>query len=233
MKKQKNQRFTLPEINNPKLRSLSLTHSSYANENPGMPDNERLEFLGDAIIGFLVGAFLYKHYPTFKEAELTRLRAQLVNESQLAKFARELNLGEMMQLGNGAEKNGERENPSLLSDTFEAVIGALFLDQGLDTVYSLVESLLLSVLNQPNNPLKEQGTTSLIDAKNKLQQWSLANFGQLPEYLLIGETGLDHEKLFSFEVKIAGKTYGKGTGNRKQDATKAAAVDALQKQGLL
>lgn len=224
--------LTLPTFTHKYLWLQALTHRSYANENPGTQHNERLEFLGDSILGFLVAEFLYEKYPRFREAELTRLRSQLINEAQLAEFARTLGLGEMLCLGKGADRNGERDNPALLSNTLEAIIGAYFLDSGLEAVRSFVQSLLVSTLTKPRSPDSQPLRTALIDVKNQLQQWSLSQCGELPQYVLIAATGPDHAKEFTFEVSIQGKTYGQGKGHSKQEATKAAALETLKQLGI-
>jgi len=222
---------TLPTFKQENLWLQSLTHRSYANENPGNEHNERLEFLGDAILQFVVGDFLYQRYPHFAEAELTRLRSQLVDEVQLAKFAQSLNIGDFICLGNGAKKSGEQQNPSLLSDTLEAIIGAYFLDAGLEPVQDFVHGLLLSVVEEFQTTNSPNFKNNLIDVKNQLQQWALKEFGPdgLPEYFLIEETGPDHAREFTFGVRIRDKIYGQGKGVRKQEATKAAAIAALEK----
>ena len=222
---------TLPTFKQENLWLQALTHRSYANENPGNEHNERLEFLGDAILQFVVGNFLYQRYPHFAEAELTRLRSQLVDEVQLAKFAQSLNIGDFIRLGNGAKKSGEQQNPSLLSDTLEAIIGAYFLDAGLEPVQDFVHGLLLSVVEEFQTTNSPNFKNNLIDVKNQLQQWALKEFGPdgLPEYFLIEETGPDHAREFTFGVRIRDKIYGQGKGVRKQEATKAAAIAALEK----
>ncbi|MFM7439070.1 MAG: ribonuclease III [Snowella sp.] len=222
---------TLPTFKQKNLWLQALTHRSYANENPGNEHNERLEFLGDAILQFVVGDFLYQRYPHFAEAELTRLRSQLVDEVQLAKFAQILKIGEFIRLGNGAKKSGEQQNPSLLSDTLEAIIGAYFLDAGLEPVREFIHTLLLGVVEDFQTTNSSSFKNNLIDVKNQLQQWALKEFGPdgLPEYFLIEETGPDHAREFTFGVRIQNKVYGQGKGVRKQEATKAAAIAALEK----
>jgi ribonuclease-3 len=222
---------TLPTFKQENLWLQALTHRSYANENPGNDHNERLEFLGDAILQFVVGDFLYQRYPHFAEAELTRLRSQLVDEVQLAKFAQILKIGEFIRLGNGAKKSGEQQNPSLLSDTLEAIIGAYFLDAGLEPVREFIHTLLLGVVEEFQTTNSSSFKNNLIDVKNQLQQWALKEFGPdgLPEYFLIEETGPDHAREFTFGVRIQNKVYGQGKGVRKQEATKAAAIAALEK----
>lgn len=222
---------TLPSFKQENLWLQALTHRSYANENPGNDHNERLEFLGDAILQFVVGDFLYQRYPHFAEAELTRLRSQLVDEVQLAKFAQILKIGEFIRLGNGAKKSGEQQNPSLLSDTLEAIIGAYFLDAGLEPVREFIHTLLLGVVEEFQTTNSPSFKHNLVDVKNQLQQWALKEFGPdgLPEYFLIEETGPDHAREFTFGVRIQNKVYGQGKGVRKQEATKAAAIAALEK----
>lgn len=224
----------LPTFKDEKLRQRALTHRSYVNENPGAGEhNERLEFLGDAVLGFLIGELLYKRYPQMSEAELTRLRSALVDEKQLAKFATQLSIGNLMRLGKGAIKEGGRQNPSLLSDTFEAYIGAYFLDAGIEAVRNFVQPLFMSVADSIVFPQSEADPKNLVDPKNRFQQWALAKFVQNPEYLIIDESGPDHAKEFTAEVSVNGIVYGVGKGRRKQDAEKRAADAALRKVGLL
>lgn len=225
--------FSIPPIQNPHLLQQALTHRSYVNENPGNgEDNERLEFLGDSVLGFLVSELLYQRYPQMSEAQLTRLRSALVDEQQLAKFAQKIALGKLMYLGKGADKDQGRTNPSLLSDTFEAVIGAYFLDAGIRAVREYVEPLLLSVVDTLVLPNSEPGSHSLVDAKNRFQQWALAQFGKNPIYIIIAESGPDHAKEFTAQVRVDEHIYGVGTDRRKQEAQKRAAEDALRKLGL-
>lgn len=224
----------LPTFKDEKLWLHALSHRSYVNEHPEIEeDNERLEFLGDAVLSFLVGELLYKRYLDINEAQLTRLRSKLVDETQLAKFATELGIGELMLLGKGAIKDRGHQNPSLLSDTFEAIIGAYFLDSGIKAVRQFVQSLFREVADSMIVPQSETDTQNLVDAKNRFQQWALAEFVQNPEYVIIDESGPPHDKEFTAEVSVNGKIYGVGKGRRKQDATKHAAEVALKKVGLL
>jgi ribonuclease-3 len=223
----------LPTIKNEILRLSALTHRSYVNEHPDAGEhNERLEFLGDAVLGFLVGELLYKRYSEMSEAELTRLRSNLVDENQLAKFATQLGIGDLMRLGKGAIKEGGRENPSLLSDTFEAYIAALFLESGIEAVGKFVQPLFISVADSIVFPLSDADPKNLVDSKGRFQQWALAQFVQNPEYFIIDESGPDHAKEFTAEVRVNGRVYGVGKGRRKQDAEKRAAEVALKKVGL-
>ena len=229
----------LPQLNDSNLFELALTHRSYANEHPEVTeDNERLEFLGDAVLGFLVGEMLYKLYPNINEAQLTHLRSRLVDEKQLGKLGAELGLGSLMRLGKGAEKDGGRSNPSLLNDTFEATIGAYYLDQGIEAVRNyilpifqpLVEQLVQDSVTgegQLKGDCATQPKVTFIDSKNRFQQWALSNLGAKPTYQIIAESGPDHAKQFTAQVLINGKVYGQGTDRRKQEAEKRAAESAL------
>ena len=226
----------LPNINDKNLWLHAFTHRSYVNENPEAGENnERLEFLGDAVLGFLIGELLYERYPEMSEAELTRLRSVLVDQKQLAKFAIQLGIGNLMRLGKGAIKEGGSQNPSLLSDTFEAYIGAYFLDSGIEAVRKFVQQLFIPVANSIIVPHSDADPKNLVDPKNRFQQWALAKFVQNPEYFIIGESGPDHAKEFTAEVRVNGELFGVGKGRRKQDAQKNAAEDALKnkKVGLL
>ena len=222
--------FHLAAIQSEALRLQVLTHRSYSNENPDAPDNERLEFLGDAVLGLVVAHYLYKRYPHLSESELTRLRSLLVDESQLARFAQSLGLGSLLRLGRGAEKNGARHSPALLSDALEAWIGALFWEQGLTPVYSLIQTLVESVLDSPHSlatlGIQADGSPQG-DVKGQLQHWALRATGQLPKYQLVQEEGPDHKKVFTYEVAIGDRRWGQGQGHSKQEATKMAAQQAL------
>ncbi|MBD2041744.1 ribonuclease III [Microcoleus sp. FACHB-672] len=224
----------LPQFKDESLLRLALTHRSYVNEHPDESENnERLEFLGDAVLGYLVGELLYRYYDNMTEAQLTRLRSALVDEKQLAKFASQLGIGELMRLGKGADKDGGRQNPSLLSDTFEAIIGAYFLDSTITPVRAFVKKLFIPVADSIVCPPCDADPKNLVDSKNRFQQWALAKFGQNPEYVIIDEDGPAHAKEFTAEVYVKGKMYGLGKGRRKQDAEKRAAEVALRKVGLV
>lgn len=226
--------FDLPKFQNAALFDQAMTHRSYLNEHPEIAvHNERLEFLGDAILNFLSGEFLYRHYPHKPEGELTPLRSLLVDEQQLANFARLVSLGNWLKLGNGAERDGGRQNANLLSSAFEAMIGAYFLDAdaenaaGISAVQVYMEPLFATVTTQLD-------TVSLnINYKSRLQEWALAKHGEIPQYVITGQSGPDHAKAFIAEVSVQGHYLGNGTGRRKQDAEKAAARDALESLGLL
>ncbi|MBW4645762.1 MAG: ribonuclease III [Goleter apudmare HA4340-LM2] len=218
-----------------KLLRRALTHRSYVNENPREGEhNERLEFLGDALLNYLSGEYLYNRHPEKGEDELTRRRSALVDEKQLAKFAIEVGLDSRMQLGKGAIRDGGYQNRNLLSSTFEAVLGAYYLDNDskIEAVRAIVEPLFDSV---------PEPIGSNVDSQNRFQQWALKNVHlnperKPPEYVTISESGEPHAREFTVEVRVNGKAYGVGKGGKKQDARKAAAEDALTKletQGLL
>lgn len=205
----------------------ALTHSSYLNEHPeALEDNERLEFLGDAVLDFLVGAWLYNQFPEMREGELTRLRSALVRTEQLAEFARQIDLGSLMSVGRGEDESGGRQRDALLCATFEAVVGALYLDQGMPAVSSFIESRLeyavddILVFNREKDP------------KSLLQEWAQAQGFGPPVYRLIATMGPEHAKHFEVEVLIDGKPCGRGVGNSKQAATKAAAHSKLDSLGI-
>ena len=228
----------IPEFKNSEILRKALTHRSFLNENPGEEDNESLEFLGDAVLGFLVGELLYKGYQEeydLKPKELTRIRSLLVDEKQLAKFAIQLEIGKLMRLGKGAEKDGGRQNPALLSDTFEAIIGAYFLDSGITPLRTFIKKLFRPVADDIILPDSETDSqpNDLVDTKGKFQQWALAKFGENPKYECNNGEGPDHAKTFTAEVRVRGRLYGIGKGNRKQQAEKFAAEKALKKVGLI
>ena len=228
----------LPPFNNYALFDLALTHRSYVNEHPEVGEhNERLEFLGDAVLGFVIAEMLYTMYPSINEAQLTHLRSRLVDERQLGKLGLQFGLGELMRLGKGTAKGGGRNNPSLLNDTFEATLGAYFLDAGIESVrhyiieifQPLAQQLVRSSFNSQGNSLPNltQPSETFIDSKNRFQQWALARYKVKPVYQIIAESGPDHAKQFTARVAIDGKVYGVGKGNRKQEAEKRAAEAAL------
>ncbi len=216
----------LLEFNNQKLLLQALTHRSFVNENAEtIEDNERLEFLGDAILNFLSGDYLYQHSNNMTEEEMTRRRAALVDEKQLAKFADEIGLTFKMRLGQGAIRDGGYQNPNLLSSTFEAVIGAYYLDNNcnIEAVRLLVENLFNSV------PKDLMIVRSNVDSKNRFQQWVQANkSNNPPKYITEKIEGTpDHSPLFISKVYVDNKFYGEGKGKNKKDAEKEAAENAL------
>ena len=227
----------IPLFKNSDLFALALTHRSYTNEHSDVKENnERLEFLGDAVLGFLIAEMLYNMYPAIDEAQLTHLRARLVDEKQLGKLGAEFGLGKLMRLGRGAAKDGGRSNPSLLNDTFEALLGAYFLDAGIESVRRYILEIFRPLAKQlvessfdPTDIQQKRLSPreTFIDSKNRFQQWALAKYKVRPIYQIIAETGPDHAKQFTARVLINGEVYGIGTGCRKQEAEKRAAETAL------
>lgn len=213
----------LPPFRDPTLLQRALTHRSYINEHPDAgEDNERLEFLGDAVLDFIAGSFLFHRYPKMAEGQLTRLRSALVRMEQLAALAEQFELGQALRLGKGEVETGGRTRPSMLADAFEALIGALFLDVGLEVVRKLVEPLFASLTEQILKNENDQ------DAKSYLQEIAQAEYRHTPAYQVIAAEGLDHERTFTVQVSIGGKVFGTGRGRSKGAATQAAAKDALQ-----
>lgn len=217
----------------------ALTHRSYLYENPkdAKEDNELLEFLGDAVLTFLSGEYLYRqfHKQEKNEGYLTRLRSALVEDKQLAKFAKNFEIGKCIRLGKGAQADGGSSNSSLLSNTFEAIIGAYFLDSGIDQVREFVTPLFESAIEEISSlsPQTDADRTDAqqiaIDPKNLLQQWVHKNIGPFPpEYKTIKEEGPPHNKTFTVQVRINGQVYSQGTGSSKKAATKKAAENALK-----
>ncbi|GAB4581198.1 MAG: ribonuclease III [Anaerolineales bacterium] len=207
--------------------SRALTHRSYMNENnDAMEDNERLEFLGDAVLDFLVAAWLYNRFPEMKEGVLTSYRSALVGAPQLAAFGRMWDVGRAMRLGRGEDEGGGRKRERLLCSTFEAIIGALYLDSGLETVKNIVYPMLEPAMNQIVADNNDQ------DPKSRLQEWSQSHGLGIPHYRQISVSGPDHDRIFEFEVTINGNGYGRGTGTSKHAASKDAARNALISLGL-
>ena len=213
-------------FNNPGLLRRAFTHRSYLNEHrEALEDNERLEFLGDAVLDFLVGAWLYNHFPEMAEGNLTRMRAALVGNQQLAEIAKQLNLGQAMLLGKGEIDNRGNERSGLLGSTLEALIGAIYLDKGMDAVRDFFEPLIAVVVEQVLVTRRDH------DAKSLLQEWSQSEGLGTPHYHICSTSGPDHEKCFEIEVIINGRVYGKGYGTSKQAAAKMAAQVTLDMIG--
>jgi len=215
------QRLGLP-IKNLLLLTRALTHRSYVNEHPeALEDNERLEFLGDAVLDFVVGAWLYNRYPEMAEGELTRMRSAMVRTEQLAEFARALDLGPALRLGHGEIQAGGRQRDVLLCATFEALVGALYLENDITTIRRFVHPLLEQASEQFLLQL------DLHDPKSRLQEWSQAQKLGIPRYITVQTSGPDHDRMFEVEVHINGQVYGRGAGHSKQVAARAAAQSAL------
>lgn len=203
----------------------ALTHSSYANENraEGIPSNERLEFLGDSVLGFVTAKHLYSVTPSLPEGKMTRVRAELVCEHSLYGVAQELNLGEALRMGRGEEKNGGRARASILADAVEAVIAAIFLDGGIEPAERFIETMVLS----PESIKAHHAT----DYKTELQELVQRKADQVLKYRDAGESGPDHDKVFLSEVSLNGEIIGVGSGRTKKEAEQAAACEALERLG--
>lgn len=201
----------------------AFTHSSYVNEKRGKTaHNERLEFLGDAVLELCVSDFLYHRYPKRSEGELTKLRASIVCEPSLVEFANELEFGSFVRLGRGEELTGGRNRPALLADVFEAFIGALYLDQGLDLVRSFLKQVVfpkVSRFDQPQNS----------DHKTRLQEYVQQHALGTLDYRIVDEQGPAHDKQFVSEVYMDGQQLGRGSGRTKKEAEQHAAAEAMSR----
>ena len=211
----------------------ALTHSSYANElrarKKSAVCNERLEFLGDAVLSSIVSEYLYLEYSELPEGELTQRRKAVVQSSALASYARSIELGSYLYLGNGEEKGGGRERQSTLENAFEALVAAIYLDsgaQGKENVRSFVLPFIIGVLNENYNSI----TT---DPKTELQQLIQQTEGDYLEYITVGESGPDHNKIFSVEARLNNNIIGRGEGRSKREAEQNAAMEALKLFGEL
>jgi ribonuclease-3 len=208
-------------FNSPDLMRLALTHLSYSHESKLMQgDNERLEFLGDAVLGLVVSHYLYVHLPDLQEGALAKMKSYLVNTEFLAGLAREIKLGDLLLIGKGEEISGGRARPSLLADAFEAVLGAIYLDQGLEKT----QEFLVLVFG---DALKGQGFPEK-DFKSLLQEQTQRHFKTLPRYKVVKEEGPPHRKTFHVQVVFAGEQIGQGSGPSKKEASQAAAREALE-----
>jgi ribonuclease-3 len=202
----------------------ALTHPSYVNEHPeeDIRDNQRLEFLGDAVIDFVAAAWVYRSYTDFDEGRMTRLRAVLVRTETLAHFAREVGIGEALRLGHGEEEAGGGERDANLCDAFEAVVGAVYLDAGMRAARAAVEPFFGPVAETTLAEAADQ------DAKSRLQEWSQAEFRVTPRYRIVAARGPDHARTFVAEVLLDDRAVGQGTGFSKQAAEQAAAEAACE-----
>ncbi len=214
------------KFKNEKLLREALTHSSYANEHKGsnVKCNERLEFLGDAVLSIVVADYIFKECPELPEGELTKLRAALVCEKALFKFAKEINLGDYLLLSKGEKNGGGAERPSIVSDAFEAVIAAIYLDGGMEPVRKhILRFVVPEIKNRNTKPFKDYKTT--------LQEIVQKNPGEKLLYRLVSESGPDHDKHFVFEVLLNSNVIGKGGGRSKKEAEQNAAREALELMG--
>ena len=199
----------------------ALTHSSRANESRGkLLSNERLEFLGDSILGMVVADHLYRNHPDLPEGELTRTRAALVCEESLVEVARELELGKYLHLGKGESTGGGRERPSIQADAVEAVLAAIYLDGGIGSARKFIQRYILS--------REIAGLAKPLDHKTALQELVQRENGQVLQYRLVGEEGPDHNKRFFVEVDLNGKSVGSGSGRSKKEAEQMAAAAAIE-----
>jgi ribonuclease-3 len=202
----------------------ALTHRSFVNENPALPfkDNERLEFLGDAVLELTITDMLMHKFPDFTEGQLSKLRASVVNEQPLAEMARRFRLGEFLLLGRGEESSGGRTKASLLANAFESIIAAMFLDTGFDRTAAFIGRLFA--------PLMGEGATTSVyrDYKTTVQEVCQVRFRDVPRYVLISETGPDHDKRFETSLVIGDRVIATGTGRNKKEAEQQAAKSALE-----
>lgn len=203
---------------NKELLKTALTHSSYANENKLPHDNERLEFLGDSVLGFVTAEYLFEEYKSRPEGVLTKLRAAVVCEKSLFRFSEKISLGEFILIGRGEEHTGGRNRPSILSDAFEAVIAAMYLDGGMEVVKPYILSFIKEAVKRE---------ASFKDNKSLLQEEIQRTKGNVLSYEETGESGPDHDKRFTFVVKLNGEIVGSGEGKSKKEAEQAAAGNAL------
>lgn len=207
-----------------RLLQEALTHSSRANEvNGGVPDNQRLEFLGDSILGFIIGNELFLRNPDWKEGQLSRYRSTLVDEGNLARLARAIDLGSCLSLGRGEEMSGGREKKSLLADAYEAFVAAVYLDGGMQAAEQLVKSQFGHLLSG------DEPASLTRDYKTELQEITQARLAVTPHYELMESTGPDHERSYRMAVFINGALAGEGGGRSKKGAQQAAARAALEK----
>ena len=207
-----------------RLLRAALYHSSYANEHraQSVSSNERLEFLGDAVLGFVSADYLYRKHPDLPEGELTRIRAALVCEDSLHEVAQRLHLGDFLMLGKGEESGGGRHRPSILADAVEAVLAAVYLDGGIDEARALVHRILLE--KEPEQVVESRRR----DCKTELQELVQRKPNQELRYELVSESGPDHAKVFTVAVMLNGQVVGLGSGHSKKEAEQSAARTALE-----
>lgn len=211
------------KFRNKSLLNRALTHRSYLNEaGPGARDNERLEYLGDSVLALVVNEYLFKRFEKYPEGDLAKIKSAVVSEATLFKVARELNLGSFLLMGRGEDLSGGRARPSILANTLEAVIGALYLDSGLKDCKKLVLSLLKGDIERIDS------MESYRDPKTTLQEYVQKKYRERPLYEIIEESGPDHQKRFTVRLVVAGKSVAEGTGASKRGAEMEAARKALE-----
>lgn len=203
----------------------AMTHKSYANENRGenIKDNERLEFLGDAVLDLVISEYIFRHYPDYPEGELAKTRAVVVSAPTLARIAKKIGLGQYLLLGRGEEMTGGRERDSILADAFEALVGAIYLDQGLQIVSQFILDYLVEEISTV-----ERGE-HLRDYKTLLQEEIQKRSNTRPLYRVVHEEGPDHDKRFTVQVEYKNRIIGTGIGQSKKEAQQRAAADAISK----
>ena len=208
------------------LLNQALIHKSFVNENPHQPfeDNERLEFLGDAVLDLIISHVLMDDFPHYTEGDLTKLRSALVNDKRIARLARQLDLGDFLLLGKGEDSTKGRNKNSILADTYEAVVAAIYLDGGFKKVFTVIKKHFKDILTAAN-----EGSLHHRDFKSHLQERTQSIFKATPHYTLVKEVGPDHKKSFAVTVVLQKKVLGKGFGPSKKDAEQKAAQEALRK----
>ncbi len=211
------------KFKDPALLETALTHSSYANEF-STESNERLEFLGDAVLGLVVACLLYDHYPNASEGNLSKQRSAIVSRVNLARFTKELGIDRQIILGKGEERTGGRERESNLAGAFEAIIGAIYLDGGYRKVFKVISKLLRNSIDEKD---------IFTDYKTKLQELAQKKYRQIPRYRVVHEEGPPHKKWFHVEVKVMRRVLGEGMGSNKKEAEQSAAKEGLSKLGVL
>ncbi|TAL18290.1 ribonuclease III [bacterium] len=206
----------------PQLLEQALMHKSFANETgEKIIHNERMEFLGDSVLGISVTRLLYDIDPPLSEGDMSRIRAYLVKEETLAQIARTLNLGEHLRLGRGEAQSGGADKPSILSNAFEALVGAIYLDGGFELAFSFIESIYGPVI-------EDEGPDAIrCDYKTRLQEYCQARYKKTPVYKSLGSSGPDHDKVFTVEILLGTRSLAKGTGHSKKEAEQMAARHAL------
>ncbi len=208
------------------LLDLALTHKSYANEaGGGAADNERLEFLGDAVLDLVVSRVLYEVAPPLSEGEMSKVRAYLVKEESLAHLGASFGLGQYLLLGRGEEQTQGRKKPSILANAFEALVAAIYLDGGFEMVFRFTEDIFRTVISEAGTGVIDR------DYKTRLQEYCQGRYGRAPVYRLAGESGPDHDKLFEVEIWLGTRPLGRGRGRSKKEAEQRAAEDALELLG--
>ena len=208
------------KFKNEAILAQALTHKSYANEKKGIiKDNERLEFLGDAVLDLSISHLIMERFPDLSEGDMSKLRASVVNENYLAMMAEEFELNQYLLLGHGEELSGGRNKPSILADSFEAVIAAIYLDGGFDAAFKTVSRHFIDLLSK---------TDLYGDYKTRLQELTQERLKCMPSYTLKSTSGPDHARVFEVELHIEGKLYGDGKGKTKKEAEQKAAKEALE-----